>query len=335
MGRSSGRWLGRARLRPIALLLAFLAQAGQAMAGPRESAAAVVGVRVEVTGEARTAKTLGRERIGSGVVIDNSGLILTIGYLVLEASGIEIVPQTGKAAPAEVVAYDHESGLGLIRATTPLGLEPVPLGSSAALKTGDPLLVLSLAGRLDGLPVTLADRRRFAGYWEYLLDDAIFTMPAHREFGGAALLDREGRLVGIGSLYVQDAVGEGITSPGNMFVPIDALKPIMADLLAFGHRDAPPRPWLGLSVQDTPHGLVVVRVAEGGPAEKAGLAPGDQILAVADQRVRTIGELWDAVWRRGAAGVTVPFELGRKGVTQKLEIASIDRSKWLRWRQSY
>lgn len=333
--RSRVTLLGLVALCGMAVLLAVLAFAGGAWAGPRESVGAVVGIRVEVASDARTAKTLGTERLGSGVVIDKSGLVLTIGYLVLEASGIEVTPQKGNPVPATLIAYDHESGLGLIRATTPLSVEPAPIGSSASVVTGDPLLVLSLAGSLDGLPVKLADRRRFAGYWEYLLDDALFTSPAHRAFGGAALLDREGALVGIGSLIVQDAVGEGIASPGNMFVPVDALKPIMADLLAFGKRDGPARPWLGLSVQSSPHGLIVVRVADGGPAEKAGLTPGDQILAVAGRKVRTIGELWDAIWAQGAAGVIVPFELSRRGSTQLLAISSIDRSRWLRWRQSY
>lgn len=334
MGRNrfgGSRGLAAAGLAVVALL----GLPGAAQAGPREVVEAVVGLRAEVPNEARTADTLGRERLGSGVVIDGSGLVLTIGYLVLEASAVDVYDAQGRRVPAEVVGYDHETGFGLVRAAEPLKVPPVPLGRSADIKVGDPLLVLSRAGRLDGREARLVDRREFAGYWEYLLPDALFTTPQHAAFGGAALVDKEGRLVGIGSLGVPDAAGSGLASRGNMFVPVDALGPILADLIASGQRDGARRPWLGLTTREHAGRLVVVGVAEGSPAASAGVEPGDALLAVGDQPVTGLAEFYRKVWGTGDAGVKVPLKVMRGPRTLDLDVPSIDRQRWLRLRQSY
>jgi S1-C subfamily serine protease len=323
---------GAAALGGLGLLVP--AAARRARAGPRETARAVVGVRTEADPEARSAQTLGRERIGSGVVIDAAGLVLTIGYLLLEAAGVEIRAE-GRTVPGEVVAYDAQSGLGLARALGPLGVAPAPLGTAAGLVAGTPLLALARVGRLDGRPVTLVDRREFAGYWEYLLDEALFTTPPFEQFGGAVLVDADGAVLGIGSLFVADAAGTGIESPGNLFVPIDLLAPILGDLLAFGRRQAPARPWLGLTLREE-NGIVrVMRVAEDGPAQRAGVQPGEMVLGVAGERITSLAGFYRRVWGLGAAGVAVPLDLHGGGTLRRVTVASIDRDRWLRWRRTF
>ena len=317
------------------LLLGVLVPVGAALAGPREVVQAVVGVRAEVPAEARTADTLGRERLGSGVLIDGSGLVLTIGYLVLEAAAVDVYDAQGRRVPAEVVGYDHETGFGLVRAAEPLGAPPVPLGRSAEVKVGEPLLVLSRAGRLEGREAKLVDRREFAGYWEYLLPDALFTTPQHPAFGGAALIDKDGRLVGIGSLGVPDAAGSGLASRGNMFVPVDALGPILADLIASGHRDGARRPWLGLTTREHAGRLIVAGVGDGSPAAAAGVQPGDALPGLCGQPMTGLTDLYRKVWGLGDAGVKVPLKVMRGPRTLDVDVASIDRLRWLRLRQSY
>jgi S1-C subfamily serine protease len=325
----------RRSLVAAALLLACLLPAAAAQADPRAVAAAVLGVRAEVPPEARTAGTLGRERSGSGAVIDASGLVLTIGYLILEASAVDLYDASGRRVPAEIVGYDHDTGLGLVRASEPLDVTPLPLGPAEGVKVGDPLLVLSRDRELGGREAKLVSRREFAGYWEYLLPGALFTSPPHDAWSGAALIDRAGRLVGIGSLVVGDAAAPGVDSPGNMFVPVDALEPILGDLLALGRRDAPGHPWVGLYALEH-EGYVVVRsVAEGGPAAGAGLQPGDVLLAVGGARVGSLAELYRRIWALGDPGVTVPLRVMRASRVLELDVPSTDRMRWLRLKQSY
>jgi S1-C subfamily serine protease len=317
----------------LCLLLALWG--GAAAAGPAETVAAVVGLKTEVPANARTAGTLGRERSGSGVVIDEGGLVLTIGYLILEATAVDLYPADGKRVPAEIVGYDHETGLGLVRATLPLAIEPIRLGRSKEVAVGDPLLVLSRDERLGGREAKLASRREFAGYWEYLLPDALFTAPPHPAFAGAALIDREQRLVGIGSLQVGDAAAPEVESPGNMFVPVDALGPILADLLAMGRRDAPGHPWVGMSTQEHGGHLIVRSVADDGPAETAGVRPGDIVLSVGGVEVDSLAELYRGMWGLGDPGVSVPLRVLRDKQVLELTVPSTDRMRWLRLNQTY
>lgn len=322
-----------ARLTGLLALLMLLS--GPALADPRAVVEAVLGLRAEVPAEARTSGTLGRERLGSGVLIDGQGLVLTIGYLILEASAVDLYDARGERIPAEIVGYDHETGLGLVRARAPLAARPVPLGRSADVRIGDPLLVISRAGALSGRETRLADRRDYAGYWEYLLEDALLTTPAHPAFGGAALIDTAGRLVGIGSLGIPDAAAEGVQSPGNMFVPVDALKPIMADLLSSGRREGPHRPWLGVYAREVGGHVVVTGVAEGGPAATAGLAAGDLVMGVNGQPVASLAEFYRRIWSMGEAGVEVPLQVTRGPRPLALRVTSIDRLRWLKLNQSY
>ncbi|HMR31688.1 MAG TPA: S1C family serine protease [Geminicoccaceae bacterium] len=318
----------------FALLAGLLAQA-PVHAAPADVLKAVVGVRAEVPGDARTADTLGTRRAGTGVVIDSSGLVLTIGYLVVEASAIELRTAEGAGIPAELVGYDHDTGFGLVRATAGLGVAPMPLGSSGGVGLGDPLLVVSRAGTPGAIQAKLVDRREFAGYWEYLLPDALFTAPAMPEFGGAALIDREGRLVGIGSLMVGDANGPGIPSPGNMFVPVDALKERLGDLLAFGRPSGPGHPWLGMTTREIAGHLVVAGVSADGPAARAGLGPGDILVGVGDQSVSGLADLYRKIWATGEPGVTVPLKVYRPNGVVELPVSSIDRLRWLKLQRSF
>lgn len=309
--------------------------AWQAQAGPREIAAAVVGIKAEIPPEARTADSLGRQRSGSGVVIDSAGLVLTAGYLILEASAVDLYDAEGKRIPADIVAYDQETGFGLLRATAPLAAKPLRLAQSDRPAIGDPLLVVSRDGELGARQASLASRREFAASWEYLLPDALFTTPPHVAFAGAALVDREEHLVGVGSLFVGDATAEGVESPGNMFIPVAALEPILGDLLALGHRDGPGRPWVGLAAMEHGGRLIVRSVSDGGPAAAAGVQPGDIVIGVGNDDVGTLAELYRGMWQLGQPGVAVPLRLLRGSHPVEVTVPSIDRRRWLRLDQTY
>lgn len=322
----------------FAIALAFVSVLGGV---PRIAAAtpldAVIGVRATVPDDARTAQILGTHRAGSAIVIDENGLVLTIGYLIMEAISAELVLPGDKAVPAEVVAYDYETGFGLLRALGPLGIEPIAFGESSALLVDSRVLVAgsSGTGEQEVIGATVVSRREFAGYWEYLLPNAIFTAPPHMAFGGAALIGRDGRLLGVGSLIVGDAGGPERHVPGNMFVPIDALKPILADLVADGRSKAPARPWLGVSSEETRGRLFVTRVTPNGPAAKAGLVKDDIIIAVAGEKVTGQADFYRKIWALGEAGTQVPLTvLGRDGV-RDVTITSASRYDHLKLKPSY
>jgi S1-C subfamily serine protease len=295
---------------------------------------AVVSVRSSVPSDARTARTLGTQREGNGVVIDSKGLVLTIGYLIMEAQFTEVVGSDGKAVPATVVAYDHDSGFGLLRAIRPLGVDPIPLGDSTKIEAGSRVLVVSVAGGRQVTPARVVSRRVFAGYWEYLLEDAIFTMPAHLQFGGAALIGEDGTLLGVGSLFVNDALDPQVFAPGNMFVPINGLKPILGDLVRHGRHGKPPRPWLGVHTADANGRVVVIRISDEGPAKRAGLRPGDIILGVDGKRVKDMADFLRKTWAFGEAGASIPLDIVRPGSgessVERVTVRSVDRYKWLK-----
>ena len=293
---------------------------------------AVVGLRAIVPDTARTANSLGTEREGSGIVIGDDGLVLTIGYLILEASDVQITDSQGDYVPAEIVAYDYDSGFGLVRATRSLGIKGIPLGDSAVLTPGDSALIISHIGPSYMQVVQVVDVREFPGYWEYLLDQAIFTTPPFNGFGGAALISSKGRLVGVGSLIVNDAatVRGSRPVPGNMFVPINLLKPIFNDLLLNGRASGEPRPWLGVyTAMDRGH-LFVFRVALDSPAEVAGLRPNDIIVAINGQPVSSMASFLREVWATGPAGVDVRIAIVRGSTVKEITVESGDRYDWLR-----
>ena len=295
-------------------------------------ALSVVLLRATAPKDARTSGTLGANREGSGIVIDNSGLILTIGYLILEADGIEIIAADGKALPASVVGYDHATGFGLVRTTLPLSVKPIEFGESATLPEREPVLIAGF----DGVaPAYVVSKRQFAGFWEYLLDSAIFTAPATVNWSGAALIGRDGKLYGVGSLVVTDAIKPQTYSPGNMFVPIDLLKPILGDLISAGKVSGPARPWIGVNTQEMQGHLVVTRVTRDGPAEKGGLKAGDIILRIGGEEVTGQVDFYRKLWGKGPAGTRIPVSVLQGAQMRDLVIQSVDRVQHLRTRTTY
>lgn len=287
---------------------------------------AVVAIRAEVPDDAFTAGTLGTDRGGNGVVIDAAGVVLTIGYLVTEASRVWITTRAGAVVPGYVLGYDQPTGFGLVRALGPLGAPALERGRAAGRMEGDRVYLLGHGGRRHALKARIRARREFAGYWEYLIDEAIFTAPAHPEWSGAALLDDAGRLIGIGSLLTEEqAEGASQTSQTNMSVPIDLLEPILASLQDTGTSGLPPRPWLGLYAGQSDGQLVVGGVVSGGPADRAGVRPGDLVIEVAGRRVDALAPFLRAVWALGPAGVAVPLVLAREGDLVPVTVTSVDR----------
>jgi serine protease Do len=292
--------------------------------------AAVVGLEATAVAEAGSVATLGRERQGSGVVIGADGLVLTIGYLILEADRIDLALGGGRRVPARVIAYDLATGFGLVQALTPLANEPAPLGNSTAFSGNEPLLIVS-GGADGGLSLArMVSRRAFSGYWEYHIENALFTAPARPDHSGAGLFNADGELIGIGSLIVGDALGKGQGSlQGNMFVPIDLLKPILAELRERGASRSSFRAWLGLNCVEHEGQIRVVRLTGQGPAEAAGVRPGDQIVGIDGVPVNSLESLYKTLWQRDAER-EVTLDIRRAGAAQTLKLQSLDRMKTLR-----
>lgn len=317
------------------LLAAWPARAYAAADSAEQVLQSIARIDATVPGDARTAQSLGTQRQGSGIVIDDSGLVLTIGYLVLEAMSATVTDVDGAPVPADIVGYDYDTGFGLVRATKPLRRPALSLGTSADIVPGAPVLIANHDGRDGAIGGTVADVRTFAGYWEYLLDNAIFTAPPHPSWQGAALIGADGSLLGVGSLFVRDARQSPQPEPGNMFVPIDALKPILADLLTIGRGMASERPWLGIYSIEHQGYVVVTDVAPEGPAAAAGLRPGDIILKVDDLFVRSMPAFLRAVWAKGRPGVDVSLTVGRPSGIEEVTVTSGDRYRYLRLGSTY
>jgi serine protease Do len=325
-------------LRILLLLLAFAAAPLFAQDTPKDEAeallAAVVQVKAKILPNARSLETLGAQRQGSGVLV-RDGYVLTIGYLVIEAEAIEVVAMDGKAVPAMLAAYDPASGFGLLKLIGPFAARPLPLGDSTALEERAPVMVAGHGGR-DGVSlVYVVSRRPFSGSWEYQLDSAIYTYPPVQNWSGAALIGARGELLGVGSLVVPDAGGEGTQSPGNLFVPIDLLKPILDDLVAKGRASGPLRPWLGLYTEEMRGHLFVQRVSPEGPAERAGLRSGDVLIGVAGEEVSSLADFYRKVWARGEAGVEVPLRVLQGMQVKDVAVRSMDRNGYFRQKPSY
>lgn len=304
--------------------------------GPGESrmqdaVRAVVGVAALVPETARSARTLGTERQGSGVVIGSDGLILTVGYLILEASRVVVTTAAGDELEAKVVAYDYDTGFGLLRAKFAERVKAIEFASSKEIKDGDAVYIASRIADVDVTPATVISRREFAGYWEYLLSEAIFTAPQYPAFGGAPLFTPDGRLLGIGSLAVRNAAGENIFKPGNMFIPIDHLPPVLGDLLALGKRSGKERPWLGIWSTEGENGEVVLGgVQPDSPASRAGLRKGDVILKVEGQAVAGQADLYKKLWAAGEKAPEIALTLKRDGATVEQRVPAVGRSAFFK-----
>ncbi len=290
---------------------------------------AVVGVRANVPADAFTASTLGTERVGNGAVIREDGLVLTIGYLITEAESVWLITADGRAVPAHPLGFDGNSGLGLVQALGPLGLPALALGDAEALAVGAEAIMAAGGGRRHAIETRVVSRQEFAGYWEYVLDNAIFTAPAHPFWSGSALISQEGKLLGTGSLILQQGDGKRRMDM-NMVVPVSCLPPVLDELLTLGRPKAPPRPWLGLYAMEGEEGIVVGGLSEKGPAARAGIQQGDRIIGVGDEDVTDLAGLWRKVWQSGPAGSTVLLRVGREGSRLAVRVTSADRQSFLR-----
>ncbi|MGY4316091.1 S1C family serine protease [Bradyrhizobium sp. JR3.5] len=290
--------------------------------------ASVIGLHSIIPPDAFSAETLGTERAGNGVLIDD-GLVLTIGYLITEAATVWLHLGDGRAVEGHALGFDFESGFGLVQALGRLDIKPLPIGSSAATQVGDNVVLGGAGGRTRSVASQIAAKQEFAGYWEYLLDEAIFTYPSHPNWGGTGLINNAGELIGIGSLQLERE-RSGRAEHVNMIVPIDLLKPVLSDLRKFGRVDRPARPWLGMYTTEIDNRLVVVGVASKGPAARAELKTGDVILAVDGDKVTSQTGFYRKLWSLGAAGVDVPLTIYHEGVTFDVTLTSIDRMKLLK-----
>jgi S1-C subfamily serine protease len=298
-----------------------------------ELTSGVVRIKTYINPDGRSVSNLGREREGSGILIDENGLVLTIGYLMVEAHAAEVITSAGRTVPATVVGYDHETGFGLLRTIEPLKLKPLAIGKSVDVKEKDRVLVVSFGGANMIAPVNVVARREFAGSWEYLVPDAIFTSPPHPAWSGAALVNREAKLVGVGSLILGDAGNSGM--PGNMFVPIDLLMPILGDLLADGRVSGPAKPWLGVNASEVNGRLQVSRVTPESPAEKAGIRRGDVVVGIGGDVTKTLPDFYRKLWSSGAAGVVIPLDVLQRGEARRLDIPSASRLDHLKLKSTF
>jgi S1-C subfamily serine protease len=295
-----------------------------------DAANAVVGVRVTALANARSNDTLGPERTGSGVLIGNDGLVLTIGYLILEADQVEVTDADGAQVPATIVAYDHATGFGLVKPLARLTQKPIRMGSAKSIAQLDRLMIVTGGADQTISIATVVSRRQFAGYWEYMIDGAIFTAPPRLDHSGAALINKDGELVGIGSLFVMDALIPGERLPGNMFVPVDLLKPVLDEMVATGAQRAGRRPWLGVNSLEEDGRIKVMQVNEESPAERAGIVAGDIILSVNGEPVESLEKFYRSLWTRGPAGVDVVLGVLHGPTMKQVTVRSIDRQEFMR-----
>lgn len=292
--------------------------------------AGVVQLHAEIAGDAFTAPILGTERYGSGVVISERGLVVTIGYLVTEAEAIWLTTNRHTAVQAHLLGFDFATGFALLQTLGRIDVPPLRIGSSESVGLGEPVVLAAGGGRKAALQSRLVGKRSFAGYWEYYLDEALFTVPAHPHWGGTACIAGDGSLIGIGSLLIQAETADRRGAAGNMVVPIDLLPPILDDLRRFGRVDRPARPWLGLYAMDAGDGVVVTGLAPNGPAAQAGIAEGDTIVDVAGEPIDDLADLWQRVWELGPAGVPVPLTLERNGRPFEVVVPSSERERFLK-----
>ena len=286
-------------------------------------------LRSEIPEDAFTAPILGTERVGNGVVIRDDGLVLTIGYLITEASTIWLTTNKGNVVGGFPIAYDQATGFGLVQPLGKLGVDAIARGSSSTCRVGENVVVASHGGRAHALKATVFAKREFAGYWEYVLDEALFTAPAHPQWGGSALIGSTGDLIGLGSLLVQEKVDAG-TLQGNMLVPIDLLEPVLDGMLKTGKSARPPRPWLGMYTTEAGSKLVVAAVAPGGPAERAGIKVGDMVIEIAGEKPESLADLWRRLWALGGPGTEVPLKMLRKTRVSEPLVQSADRNDFLK-----
>lgn len=291
--------------------------------------ASVVGIRALTPSDAFTAETLGDERLGNGVLIPG-GLVLTIGYLIVEAQTIWLTFSDGSAVQGHTLGYDQQTGFAIIQPLARIELPTLEFGDSTKTKIDDRVIIGAPGGTERSIAAHVMARQEFAGYWEYVLDNAIFTAPAHPHWGGSPLIDDRGKLIGIGSLQLQAAGEDGDEVPLNMSVPTEVLMPIIEDMKKSGRANRPVRPWLGVYSADIDGEVVILGLARGGPAEQAGIDPGDIVVSVAGEDVLDLADFYRKVWKLGHSGVDVPLTVARERGPVNLVVKSGDRNALLK-----
>lgn len=291
---------------------------------------AVMALSSTIPADAFTADTLGTERAGNAVLIRDDGLVLTIGYLVTEAQSVWLTLNDGRVVPGHVIGIDAESGLALVQALGRLNVPALTLGSAADTRSGDSVIIGGAGGRRKSIAGRIMMKQEFAGYWEYVLDEAIFTAPAHPHWGGTALIGSEGELLGIGSLHLQQEQAPDPDEHLNMIVPIDLLKPVLDDILRFGRPNRPARPWLGVFATEVEGRIAIAGVNPHGPAETAQVRVGDIVVEVAGRRVDSLAGFFRQVWAQGSAGSVIPMKIHRDGRFVDLAVPSTDRALLLK-----
>ena len=332
--RSFPGWLGVVLAATVAVLASVSSTPAQ-KATLDELVSSVVRIKAHINPDGRTVANLGREREGSGIVIDENGLVLTIGYVMVEAHAAELVTNDGRVVPANIVGYDQETGFGLLQAISPLKVKPLPLGRSSAVQERDPVVVATFGGLDNAGAAYVVSKRQFVANWEYVVENALFTSPPIANWSGAALIGRDGKLIGVGSLIVGDANGKNDRTPGNMFVPIDLLPPILADLIAEGRAPGPGRPWLGVNADEVHGHLVVSRVTPDSPAEKAGLRRRDVILGINGDTSKSLIEFYRSLWAQGAAGTVIALDVQRETSRMRVDVKSINRLDHLKLKTTF
>ncbi len=290
----------------------------------------MVSVRAQIPDDAFTASVLGTERSGNGIVIQDRGVILTIGYLITEAETIWITDHAGNVVQGHILGYDQESGFGLVQALGRLDTTTIPIGRSSTVREGDSVVVAGFGGAAGSISAEVIAVREFAGYWEYLLDEAIFTAPMHRNWGGTGLIGQNGELIGVGSLFIQQGGSDDKSVDGNMMVPIDLLSPIYEDMMTLGRPNRSARPWMGMFGTESDRRVEIAGLVQNGPADQADIQLHDIVLAVADQPIDSLTDLFRKVWSLGPAGVEVPLTLGRDGDIVETTITSVARNEMLK-----
>ena len=330
-----GLGLGLGLTLPSVSTAQSLAQVAAPASAPRATSgdlqrfnSSIVRVNTKVPDDAGSSQTLGPDRVGTGIILD-ARTVLTIGYVTLEADAVMVTTASGKRIPASVAGYDHATGFGLVRTAVPLDGKPLPLGDSDAVSEKQKVLTLG-HGEPEATEIFVLSRKPFAAGWEYLIERPIYTFPPVNNWSGAALITADGTLVGVGSLIVNDASPSQKGVPGNLFVPVNLLKPIMADLLANGRRSAGVQPWLGMTTEDVRGNLMVTRLARNGPAENAGVNVGDIVVGVGGDRIGEQADFYRKVWKVGPAGANIPLRLLKGGEVREVTVRSIDRFDFLR-----
>ncbi len=331
ISKSAGNLLNSPTFFSVALSTWRAVNAPYTQAGRDETLpSGIVKLSIKAIKGARSADTLGAEREGTGVVIDASGLILTVGYLVIEAGSILAMAPDGRVHPATVLGFDHASGFGLLRASPGITTQPLKLGDSSQLQALQTVRIAAHEAAGGVTPACVSVRRRFTGWWEYMIDDAIFTAPPRGEHSGAALLGDDGSLLGIASLWVSDTLASGVAFPGNMFIPINLLKPILADLIEHGRRQSASRPWLGIYTEEIESHVVVTRTLADGPADRSGIKRGDIILGVAGHSIGTQSEFYERLWASGEAGDDVTLHVLHEKKVKHFVVYSADRTDYFK-----